>query len=142
MEAEKKYPLIESSNPRTCISGNMMKANRIIANVFRKHLKPFGITDSQLSILFILTKMKDVNQKKLSQFLVMEKSTVNRNISRLLQNGYIEKKDGSFLGTSEKGKDFLETVLPHWHLAMEESRSILGMEGQEAMAILLGKLGL
>ena len=140
MSQSTKYPNIDKCNPSTCISGNMMKCNRIVANVFRKHLKPFGITDSQLSILFVVTKAKAVNQKKISEMLFMEKSTVNRNITRLIDNQYLSLDSSLFLHTTTKGKLFLEEVLPHWEIAMNEIRHLLGQEGTAAVALITNKL--
>ncbi len=117
-----------------------MKANRIVANTFRKHLKPFGITDSQLSILFVVTKAPDVNQKRLSDILYLEKSTVNRNIARLIERNYIALDDRLMLSTTQKGLIFLEEVIPHWDMAMKEIRGILGKKGLAAVGTILSQL--
>jgi len=138
-EEKVKYPKLDNCNPTTCISGNMMKCNRIIANIFRKHLKPFEITDSQLSMLFVITKAQEVTQQKLASLLFMEKSTVNRNIVRLIDKKYVAM-DGRMLHTTEGGKKFLEIVIPHWELAMNETKNILKGEGADALNILLSKL--
>lgn len=140
MASDLKYNNIEKCNPSACISGNIMKCKRIIANIFRKHLKPFGVTDSQLSILFVVTKGSSVNQKRISEKLHMEKSTVNRNLSRLIEKQYISTDEDSFLFTTEKGKEFLEGVLPHWGNAMAEVRAILEQDGESAINLVLNKL--
>ncbi|WP_420320891.1 MarR family winged helix-turn-helix transcriptional regulator [Flagellimonas sp.] len=140
MSNSSNYPNIDHCNPSTCISGNIMKCKRIIANIFRKHLRPFGITDSQLSILFVVTKASAVNQKRLSEKLYMEKSTVNRNLKRLTDKNYISMDGTSFLFTTEKGKAFLEGVIPHWNNAMAEIREILDQDGENALNLILGKL--
>ena len=140
MSVASKYTNIDNCNPSTCISGNMMKCKRIIANIFRKHLRPFGITDSQLSILFVITKGSAVNQKRISEKLHMEKSTVNRNLNRLIHNDYISTDEDSFLFTTEKGKEFLDGIIPHWHNAMAEVREILEQDGENAINLILGKL--
>ncbi len=106
--------------------------NRMIANIFRKHLKSFEITDSQLSILFFVTKSKNVNQKSISDFLVSEKSTVNRNIKRLTNKGLISFEKHS-LTTTEKGKQLLESIVPSWENAMKEVKEIIGKEGEDAL---------
>lgn len=140
MKKKVKYPNIEKCDPRTCISGNMMKSNRIIANVFRKHLKPFGITDSQLSMLFFITKAKNVSQKQIAERLFLEKSTVNRNITRLMDQQYLSTDSNKIINTTEKGKQLLEKVIPRWNIAMKEIQSILGKEGVQAVNLILGKL--
>ncbi len=140
MSADLKYSNIENCNPSTCISGNIMKCKRIIANIFRKHLRPFGITDSQLSILFVVTKGNSVNQKRISEKLHMEKSTVNRNLIRLIEKQFISTDENALLFTTKKGKEFLEGVLPHWNNAMSEVRGILEKDGENAINLILTKL--
>ena len=140
MEEKSNYPNIENSSPSACISAKILSCNRIIANIFRKHLKESNITASQLSILFIVTKEENVNQKKLSDFLYSEKSTINRNIKRLLESNYISYKNNRVLITTEKGKSFLESVIPQWDKAMKEVRQILEKEGEDALNIIQSKL--
>lgn len=93
-----------------------------------------------MSILFMVTKAKEVNQKKLATRLYMEKSTVNRNISRLIDRGYIMMDDQMMLHTTEEGKQVLEKIIPHWEMAMQESKEVLGQEGMEAVSLLTEKL--
>lgn len=70
----------------------------------------------------------------------MEKSTVNRNLTRLIENDYISVDEDSFLFTTDKGKEFLEGVLPHWNNAMAEVRGILEQDGENAINLILAKL--
>lgn len=134
-----KYPNIEKVNPLSCYSNKMMMCNRIIANIFRKHLSEFGITDSQLSILFFVTKTKNVNQKGISDFLVSEKSTINRNIKRLIDKEFIAV-DQYTIRTTEKGKKLLEKIIPNWETAMKEVYDKIGRDGEVALSKIHNKL--
>jgi len=136
----KHFPKLETCNPSICISGKIMKCNRIVSTVFRKHLKPFGITNSQLTTLFIITKSHKPSQKKISDMLYMDKSTVNRNLKRLINNGYVSKTAIHELQITTKGKSLLEDVIPHWELAMKEIKIILEQEGEAALNIIVNKL--
>ncbi len=127
------YLNIENCDPRTCISSKISKVNRIVANIFRKHLKPYDITDSQLTALLVITKVGDITQKNIADFLYLEKSTVNRNLKRLIDNEYIKNHSSTKYATTEKGRIFLESVIPQWHLAMDEVQDILGIEGVDAL---------
>jgi DNA-binding MarR family transcriptional regulator len=135
-----KYPNITEVNPIHCISRKMKTCDRAIANIFRKHLHPLDITDSQLSILFLITKRGPLAQKDLVTLLILEKSTVTRNIKRLLDKNYIKKDAQKNLSMTPTGKDFLEQVIPHWEQAMTETKTILGQEGIENLDALLHKL--
>jgi DNA-binding MarR family transcriptional regulator len=134
------YKNIANCNPTTCISSKIMKCNRIVANIFRKHLQEFSITDSQLSILFVVAKSEDITQKTIADYLALEKSTVNRNLDRLIQKQYISDSKQSAINLTEKGADFLEKVIPHWDMAMKEIRNILSEEGESALSFLTQKL--
>ena len=140
MKKEEAFPNLDSCNPLTCISGKIMKCNRIVASLFRKHLKPFGITNSQLSTLFIISKAPNPSQKMLSEKMYMDKSTVNRNLKRLIDNGYVVKLNIHDLQTTIKGKKLLEKVIPHWDKAMSEIRELLEDEGELALNTVLQKL--
>lgn len=135
-----EFKNIENFNPRTCISGQMMRINRSIANIFRTYLKPFDVTDSQLTILFVLSKREGINQKQLSDITVLEKSTLNRNLKRLYDKNYISRHQFPSLSLTKEGKTFVNSVIPEWEKAMKEIRNIIGEEGEYALSTLHQKL--
>ena len=135
-----EFKNIEKFNPRECISGKIMRISRITATIFRKHLSPFGITNSQLSLLFVLTKTGGLTQKQLSDFIFLEKSSLNRNLKRLLDKEYISRDSFPVIQITHEGKIFVERIIPEWEKAMSEIKHILGNDGQESVSILLNKL--
>lgn len=135
------YKNLENCDPRQCIASKMMRSNRIVSQIFRKHLLEFGLTNSQMSILFIVTKKKaDMTQGSLAKALYLEKSTVSRNMRRLFERNFIEKDSNHVLHTTEVGKAFLDTIIPHWDKAMEEVRNVLKDDGEQAVQFVLSKL--
>lgn len=131
-----EFTNINTLNPKSCISGQMNRINRMVANVFRKHLSPFNITDSQLTILFILSKREGLNQKKLCDIALLEKSTLNRNLNRLYEKNYISKTNSPLLSLTTEGKHFVNSVIPEWEKAMKEVRSIIEFDGEDALRLL------
>ncbi|MGB1296032.1 MAG: MarR family winged helix-turn-helix transcriptional regulator [Flavobacteriales bacterium] len=127
-------------NPRVCISGQVMRLNRIIANVFRKYLKPFGITDSQLTILFILCKKNELNQKKLTEITKHEKSSLNRNLNRLIDMEFVTKVNFPLIQITEKGKTKVLEIIPEWEKAMKEVNELIEDEGVDALNLIMNKL--
>jgi len=134
MESERNFSY------QDCISSKIMQLNRIIANIFRKYLKPFGITDSQLSILFVLAKKSDLNQKKLSELVVLEKSSLNRNLSRLENADLISKKDFPYINITDNGRDLVSRITPEWKKAMIESEKLLQNDGKIALEIIMNNI--
>ncbi len=134
------HPNLETCDPRQCISSRILKCNRIISSVFRKHLLPYNITNSQMSILFILAKKGASTQQELATMLYLEKSTISRNMKRLFDGDLIVKKIAKQIEITIAGKDFLEKIIPAWDCAMEESRALLTEKGEEALTLLLNQL--
>lgn len=117
-----------------------MRLNRMTANIFRKHLKPFGITDSQLTLLFVLTKRNNLNQKELSDIAVLEKSSLNRNLKRLIDSELVSKSSFPIIRITEKGKILVNTIIPEWEKAMTEIKELLESDGISALDTLITKL--
>ncbi|WP_400078694.1 MarR family winged helix-turn-helix transcriptional regulator [Winogradskyella sp. R77965] len=135
-----EFPLLENCNPITCYSGRIMRIDRIISNIFRDHISNFGLTNSQLSILFYTSKKGIVSQSLLSEVLYLEKSSVSRNMKRLLQAKLLQKTNSRQIEITLKGKKLLEDVIPEWNKAMEKVNSILKPEGQHAFDLIYNKL--
>jgi len=127
-------------NHQDCISSKVMRLNRVIANIFRKYLKPFDITDSQLSILFVLNKKNNLNQKQLAELVVLEKSSLNRNLTRLEKADLISKKPFPHINISQKGVSLVEKITPEWEKAMMESERLLQKDGKTALELIMNKI--
>ncbi len=127
-------------DPSTCISGKMMRINRITANVFRKYLNPFHITDSQLSILFVLSKMGGLNQKQITDITKLEKSSLHRNLKRLLERGFISRAHFPVMEMTPEGKLFVNNAIPEWQKAMDEIKNRLNEDGSQALDLIHTKL--
>ena len=110
-----------------------MRLNRATAYVFRKYLKPFNITDNQLSILFVLTYIDGLTQKQLSNITQLEKSSLNRNLKRLFHKSYISKTNFPVIEITSKGKLFVNNIIPEWKKAMDEISELLEEDGKIAL---------
>ncbi|MEQ9187182.1 MAG: MarR family winged helix-turn-helix transcriptional regulator [Cryomorphaceae bacterium] len=135
-----KLDNLATFDPSTCISGKMMRMSRVTASIFRKHLSPFGVTNSQLTLLFILSKRDGLNQKQLSEIAVLEKSSLNRNLTRLVDAGYVSKAEFPIIMITEAGKTLVNDVIPEWRKAMIEIEAKLESDGLQALGTLSAKL--
>lgn len=124
-----QYPNIEQLDPRQCVNGQVNRLKRFTGNVFRKHIEPFGVTSSQLSLLFILSKRRSHTQVELTKITILEKSSLNRNLKRLLEMDLLAKGNNRQILITEKGLDLVEKIIPEWEKAMREIEEILGKVG-------------
>lgn len=129
----KTYPNIESFNPRECLSGRISRIHRLTANIFRRYIAPFDVSNSQLTLLFILSKNVGLTQKQLSDIAKLEKSSLNRNLARLINQEYLDKKNFPQIEITEKGKKLVNAIIPEWEKAMAEIREVLGKDGEASI---------
>ncbi len=129
-------------NPISCIASKIQKSNRVINNIFRKHLRFSGLTNSQISILFVLSKRKIITQSKLGDMLFLEKSTVHRNIRRLVEDELLVINNKKAIEITPKGLNKVITIIPIWEAAMAETQAILGDDGCMALDQLFESLTL
>lgn len=134
------YTEIEKTDFASCIAGKVGLISRLTSNIFRKHLAKHDITESQLSILFITSKMKEITQKQISEFYYLEKSTVSRNLKRLVDKGYLDQKQLPRIVITTAGLNFVTKVIPSWENAMKEIKTELGENGVKAINEVISKL--
>ncbi len=130
----------EDFNPSVCISNKVRQLGRVVANIYRKHLSPFGITGSQVSILFVLSKRKSLTQNELCKILLLEKSSLNRNLNRLFERALISKDEFPQIKMTAKGFDLVEEIIPEWEKAMKETKNLINNDGISAIDLLSQKL--
>ncbi len=141
MEQNTTFTNLENYTPQHCIAGKILRCERIVSQIYRKHLAEFNITISQLSILSVVAKKKgEVTQKLLSDLLFLEKSTVSRNLRRLFSNAYLVKNPSHEIKITDSGKLLLEKVIPVWDEAMLETREILKNDGETAVDLIISRL--
>ncbi|PCJ81834.1 MAG: hypothetical protein COA57_13875 [Flavobacteriales bacterium] len=135
-----EFENIQSFDLTTCIGSKVMRISRITAKIFRKYLRPFNITGSQLTVLFILAKREGLTQKRLCEIAQLEKSSLNRNLKRLFEKRYLSRKEFPIINITDEGKSLVNTIIPEWEKAMKEIRQILGEDGEDALDMTLTKL--
>lgn len=95
-----------------------------------------------MTILFALSKLGKVEQGKIGEILVLERSTVSRNV-RLLEKKNLVARTENYRPEIELTKEGLELVnvlLPEWEKVMDELMDKLGNEGYKSIEKLEKKL--
>ena len=117
-----KYPF------ESCIGSRVRSISRKIDGIYRKHLGGTGITENQLSIMMALYKTGKIEQNQIGKFLNLEKSSLSRNLRRLIQAIYITKTGAvnhPSIELTASGKKLVEHLTPKWEAAMNEIHDAL-----------------
>ena len=129
-----------------CACGNIRRAARSVTQYYDSYLKPSGIRSTQLSVLLSISLNDGITVNEMADLLVMDQTTVTRNVAILEQRGYIISSaavdDGRkrHLAVTDKGVEKLEEVMPLWDAAQSRLESNLGPERFRDMLKLIGQL--
>ena len=114
-----------------CIGSRLRRLSRIADGYFRSQLSEFNITENQMTILFVLSKMGKVEQGQIGQALVLERSTVSRNVKLLEKQNYITRTSAyrPQIELSKSGKELVQNLIPLWEQTMDNLMNKLGENG-------------
>jgi DNA-binding MarR family transcriptional regulator len=121
-----------------CLAARTRLLSRVISAVYDEALRPVGITSSQMVILTALAKSGGVQPAELCDILMVDKSTLSRNVDRMERNGWVAREAcddarSHRLMLTGKGREMLDTAVPQWRVAQEEAETLVGKGGMEAV---------
>lgn len=132
-----------ASSPCYCI--NLRRAAGGITELYDRALAPSGLTVNQYSLLQGLRKLEKPSVTALAQRQGLERSTLVRNLSPLLQAGYVRDvaqasaRNRQLLLTL-KGEEILRQAQPLWRQAQEQVSEALGEENLKSLMRTLEQL--
>lgn len=85
-------PNFDRIDPSQCFNAKLRRLHRMINSVYMQQLRPFDLRGSMLSILFIVGKNESINQKSLAEALILDQSTMSRDIRRMMAKGWVKRK--------------------------------------------------
>lgn len=115
-----------------CFNLKLRQAARVLTNHYDGYLRELGITVTQFSILRSLWYMKNTSQKELQEVLVLQQTTLTRNLKPLIRSGYIQTHtspdDGrvSIVSLTEAGETLFQQARKYWKQAQDNVASKLG----------------
>jgi len=115
----------------TCIATRVRQLSRIITRVYDDALRPLGITASQFTLLTQLAQQDAITAVEIGSTLDIEKSTLSRNLKRLLALGHIEMdppagRRGRGLHLTPKGQAVIKEAFPVWNDAQSKAIAVMG----------------
>ena len=114
-----------------CLATRVRQLSRIVTRVYDDAMRPLGITGSQFTLLTQLGQQDGITAVEIGFTLDIEKSTLSRNLKRLLALGLIEMdppagRRGRGLHLTPKGQAMIKEAYPVWSAAQRRALSIMG----------------
>jgi DNA-binding MarR family transcriptional regulator len=126
----------------SCVATRVRQLSRIVTRVYDDAMRPLGITASQYTLLAQLAARDAITAVEIGHELDIEKSTLSRNLKRLLALGHINMdppagRRGRGLHLTGKGQAVLKDAFPIWQDAQKRTVSAMGAESRNMLDSLL-----
>lgn len=102
-----------------CTCANLRKATRVVTQVFDAALQPSGLRATQFALLATLQKLGDPSLTKLAGVMVMDRTTLTRNLKPLVNRDLVStgtEQDQRVrkIQLTMEGSRVLNEALPLW----------------------------
>jgi len=133
---------IAETTSATCLATRVRQLSRIITRMYDDAMRPLGITASQYTLLAQLASRDGITAVEIGHELDIEKSTLSRNLKRLLALGMIimdppAGRRGRGLHLTPKGQLALKDAFPVWQAAQSRSVAAMGVDTRAKLDDLL-----
>jgi DNA-binding MarR family transcriptional regulator len=128
----------KSEMVQNCTCFNLRKATRAVTHLFDEALKPYGLYGTQFTLLAAISVRKSVTITELAKTLVMDRTTLTRNLNPLEKKGFVEVAPGEdkrtrVLSLTRSGKKILNETMPPWKKVQKEVVKTLGKGNWEEL---------
>ncbi len=135
---------IAETTAGACLATRVRQLSRIITRVYDDAMRPLGITASQYTLLAQLAARDSITAVEIGHELDIEKSTLSRNLKRLLALGHIlmdppAGRRGRGLHLTAKGQAILQDAFPIWQETQRRAVSSMGAESRNVLDGLLSQ---
>lgn len=115
----------------SCTCQNLRQATRVVTQFFENALDPTGLKITQLPVLASAATHGPVLMSRLAEILVMDRTTLTRNLQPLIRAGLVKIEKGDdkrarLVSATDKGIKALKEALPIWRSTQEEMVEALG----------------
>lgn len=116
---------------RECLAVRVRLLNRLVTAACDEELRPHGVRVAQVNVLCAVANAGPVTPTDLAATLVMDKSTLSRDVEKLIARGWVETAAGDdarshTLTATAAGVAFLEEIHPHWLKTQKRLAAQLG----------------
>ena len=118
-----------------CLCTALRKATRVVTKRYDTYLQPSGLKITQYSLLANASRNPGVTVSELANIMVMEQTTMTRNLKVLEKQDYLEirengqDKRAKSIFVSKAGQEKFLQARPYWEQAQKRLEQDLGKLG-------------
>lgn len=138
--ADKKFNLANAIECSACTCFNARKIARVITQVFDEAFKKIRFRSTQFNPLVMIFARGPVTVNELSEYLVMDRTTLGRNLKPLEREGLIkitagEDRRQKLISITDKGMKILAKAFPVWQETQKKVLKQIGKNKWQEMLI-------
>ena len=127
-----------SRSAGACVCLNLRQATRAVTQAYDDALRPTGLRSTQLGLLAVTNQAGSMPLCRLASVLVMDRTTLTRNLKPLEKQGFVQVDGGSdkrirTVRLTAQGRAALHAALPLWEQVQQRLIEKLGPERLERM---------
>lgn len=117
-----------------CVCANLRKKTRAVTQLYDKVLEPTQLKVTQYSMLANIARHKAVSVSQLGDILLLDQTTITRNVNLLKKNGYVDvirdAQDGrtKIISLTAIGIEKLKEATPLWMEIQEKIIQDIGLD--------------
>lgn len=128
-----------------CLGVQSRKVARAISGFFNGRLRDVELNVAQMGLLVCIAKQPGANLREIGEHLLLDESTVQRNLAVLMRRGLIEGeggrgRTGKRIMLSEAGVRTLTSAMALWEQCDRDLRAALGEEDANAGLAFMNRL--
>jgi DNA-binding MarR family transcriptional regulator len=116
-----------------CIARRVRRLSRQITRIYDDAMRPIGLTVAQFGMLSAMIRVGVTSPAAVGRMLDLEKSTVSRNLARMVEHGWVSSEAG-LRGVELKvlpaGRRMFERAHPAWESAQTEAAELMKTEAK------------
>ncbi len=121
-----------------CTGFNLRKAARAVSQYYDSVMQPTGLKGTQFSLLASLAGLGPVPISQLAEYMVMDRTTLSRNLKPLVGQGLIAVEPGEdrrarVIALTGDGLKTLGRALPYWREAHAGMTKRMGKAGRDRL---------
>jgi DNA-binding MarR family transcriptional regulator len=123
--------LTQQNKLHTCACFNIRKSARMLTQQYDEALQPVELRSTQFTILAVLANVDAITVTELAEYLLMDRTTLTRNLRPLEKQGFIEAFPGEdrrtrMINISKKGSLKLKEAIPLWKKVQQSFIDYMG----------------
>jgi DNA-binding MarR family transcriptional regulator len=120
---------------RQCLCTAARRRSRDLTRIFEKAMRGSGVRGTQFTLLATLVQTGPIPTTRLAEFQGLERTTLTRNLSRLVRDGFVQIQEGEDrrvrkAAITPAGEEAARRAFPFWKKAQDAALAAAAAAGQ------------